>query len=266
MARRKTTATDTEEDGFIEAIGAAPEDEALRLVYADWLEDHGKSAHSAYLRTEVEFFRPPRRKKKLTGAWTKSKEFDPVWAAMVSRPPHGILRPGLTFSSGGPPLSRNDLKSLEEHWGASLPPDYAAFLLLHNGGRPGIPNLQIWCAGPDDPAEIEGYEPGLFSPEVYLYSLGEKDETGVPAHWTSAAGMCAEHDSSVEARITARLMLIGTLTDLSGVDRLFMDVDAGGYNKYVQLSYNHEQKKLTTWDVEVFFPNTFTELLCNLEY
>jgi uncharacterized protein (TIGR02996 family) len=263
MAKRRTL---TEEDRFIKSIAAAPDDAALRLVYADWLEDHGQPARSAYLRAEVEFFRPSKRKKKLKGAWERAKEFDPVWAAMISRLPHGILRPGLTFSEGGPSLCRDHLKSLEEHWGASLPADYAAFLLLYNGGRPSLPYLGVWDAGPEDPGE--DYEPGQYYSEVYLYSLGEKDETGALAHWTSAADMCAEDRSSNGGEDYLRLMLIGTLTyphGCSWVNRLFLDVDADSYCAYVQLYFDDEGKNLIPWEEQVLFPHTVIDLLGDLE-
>src|SRR5262245_55311282 len=39
----------TEEAGFIEALRANPHDDALRLVYADWLEDRG-DGRSEYIR------------------------------------------------------------------------------------------------------------------------------------------------------------------------------------------------------------------------
>ena len=38
------------EPAFLDAIRANPQDEALRLIYADWLEEQGKSEQSCYLR------------------------------------------------------------------------------------------------------------------------------------------------------------------------------------------------------------------------
>ena len=61
---------------------------------------------------------------------------DPIWINMVSRAPFGIIVPGLTFSETGPRITRDDLARIEERWQAPLPPDYAAFLLVHNGGVP----------------------------------------------------------------------------------------------------------------------------------
>src|SRR5262245_42010109 len=38
------------EDAFVRAILTDPADDALRLVYADWLEEGGEADRSAYLR------------------------------------------------------------------------------------------------------------------------------------------------------------------------------------------------------------------------
>jgi uncharacterized protein (TIGR02996 family) len=55
------------ETDFLAAICAAPDDDDLRLVYADWLEEQGQSLQAEYIRVAVEYFRikdehDPRRK------------------------------------------------------------------------------------------------------------------------------------------------------------------------------------------------------------
>jgi uncharacterized protein (TIGR02996 family) len=122
-----------EEDRFIRGIAGDPEDEALRLVYADWLEEHGHEARSAYLRAEAKHFKSKPKKR---NRWSKAEGVDPVWANMVSRPPFGILVPGLTFSKAKAKASLESIRGIERHLEMSLPSDYAAFLLLHNGGVP----------------------------------------------------------------------------------------------------------------------------------
>ncbi|MBX3232217.1 MAG: TIGR02996 domain-containing protein [Labilithrix sp.] len=42
-----------EEQAFLAALLADPRDDETRLVYADWLEEHGKTAHAEFLRTQV---------------------------------------------------------------------------------------------------------------------------------------------------------------------------------------------------------------------
>jgi uncharacterized protein (TIGR02996 family) len=52
----------SDRDGFFKAILAHPQDDGLRLVYADWLEEHGGPADAAraeFIRTQVELSRLP---------------------------------------------------------------------------------------------------------------------------------------------------------------------------------------------------------------
>ncbi len=41
------------EEGFLQAIAAAPDDDTPRLVYADWLDEHGNAARAEFIRTQV---------------------------------------------------------------------------------------------------------------------------------------------------------------------------------------------------------------------
>jgi uncharacterized protein (TIGR02996 family) len=41
----------TDEDAFIRALAAHPDDSAAKLVYADWLEERGETARADYLRS-----------------------------------------------------------------------------------------------------------------------------------------------------------------------------------------------------------------------
>jgi len=42
------------EEGFLRAIAEAPEDDTPRLVYADWLEEHGEGERAEFIRLQVE--------------------------------------------------------------------------------------------------------------------------------------------------------------------------------------------------------------------
>ena len=44
----------TDDDSFLRAIGAAPADDAPRLVYADWLDDHGQPERAEFIRVQCE--------------------------------------------------------------------------------------------------------------------------------------------------------------------------------------------------------------------
>src|SRR3954470_3857617 len=42
---------------FLDAIREAPDDDAVRLVYSDWLEDRGDAARAEFIRAQVELAR-----------------------------------------------------------------------------------------------------------------------------------------------------------------------------------------------------------------
>jgi uncharacterized protein (TIGR02996 family) len=46
-----------DDEAFLRAIGAAPEDDAPRLVYADWLDDRGDAARAEFIRVQCELAR-----------------------------------------------------------------------------------------------------------------------------------------------------------------------------------------------------------------
>jgi uncharacterized protein (TIGR02996 family) len=57
-------------DGFLEAILAEPDDDAHRLVYADWLDEHGDADRAEFIRLQVEAARLPvwsARRRELAG-------------------------------------------------------------------------------------------------------------------------------------------------------------------------------------------------------
>jgi uncharacterized protein (TIGR02996 family) len=47
----------SDSDALLRAVLAAPDDDAPRLVYADWLEEHGDGARAAFIRAQVELAR-----------------------------------------------------------------------------------------------------------------------------------------------------------------------------------------------------------------
>jgi uncharacterized protein (TIGR02996 family) len=63
----------THEDAFLQAIGAAPQDDTPRLVYADWLQEHGGPAEAArgeFIRAQCLLAAgelPPERQERLQG-------------------------------------------------------------------------------------------------------------------------------------------------------------------------------------------------------
>jgi uncharacterized protein (TIGR02996 family) len=45
-------------EGFLSGIRAEPDDDAPRLVFADWLEDQGDAERAEFIRVQCELARP----------------------------------------------------------------------------------------------------------------------------------------------------------------------------------------------------------------
>ncbi len=88
----------TAEQGFLESIKESPGDDGLRLIFADWLEDHGQSQRAEFLRLQVELAPLPERHPR-----RRAGESCSSWATV---PTNGArhLRPG--SSSPGSPSPR----------------------------------------------------------------------------------------------------------------------------------------------------------------
>lgn len=66
----------TDESALLAAVIADPADDAPRLVYADWLDDHGEEARAEFIRTQIALARlgPPRRRFEVNrGSWAFHK-------------------------------------------------------------------------------------------------------------------------------------------------------------------------------------------------
>src|SRR5215213_6729162 len=49
----------SDRDALLQAILAAPDDDAPRLVFADWLDEHGEPDRAEFIRVQVELARLP---------------------------------------------------------------------------------------------------------------------------------------------------------------------------------------------------------------
>src|SRR5579871_2100557 len=45
------------DEAFLQSIIENPDDDAPRLIYADWLEEHGEAARAEFIRIQVEIAR-----------------------------------------------------------------------------------------------------------------------------------------------------------------------------------------------------------------
>jgi uncharacterized protein (TIGR02996 family) len=242
MPRRATL---SEEDRFIEALGTAPADEALRLVYADWLEERG-DIRAEDVRSEVAHFQN-KESRPGEAKGVKVESIDPVWAALVSRAPFGILVPGLTFSDTGPRITRTKLRAIEKHWGQPLLPDYAAFLLRYNGGRPSKPYLYSYQDHFDGSRRTRDE---IYN-EVRFFSTNERHTDGRPYHLLSVAEMFEEEEGQDEE--FARMMPVGTLLyeysdadDEEHILALVMDTDEQIIERIIEVE--HREDGLTRSD------------------
>lgn len=79
------TAACADEAAFLAAITAAPDDDTPRLVFADWLEEHGQGPRAAFIRRQCE----------AAAAWAKI-----VHGSGVQKVPRGPGRPGCATFRG----------------------------------------------------------------------------------------------------------------------------------------------------------------------
>ena len=245
-----------EEDPFIDGIAADPADEALRLVYSDWLEERGEDARAAYLRAEVANFRGTR----LEFEWYEMPGVDQVWAHLISRWPVGILVPDLSFSESGPPITRAEIAEIEAHWGRPLMPAYAAFLLRYNGGRPSKPYLSSYYLHADGSKTY-------YLDEVRFFSTRDKDSKGRPYLMMHVVEMFDNHVQALENPFALLgCMPIGTIAYSEEDDRknvLVLDMhpnpDADEYRIF-ELEYWENQGGLRRAD-DVHACPTFDVLL-----
>lgn len=117
-----------EEDAFIQAILASPADDALRLIYADWLEEHGDS-RGEYLRVELALASTRRNRVKAKSLRQRLQELragiKPSWLAIFDQP--RMLRANPTpFPSGWWSVDLEGYREVDGTYGTfphdSLPP------------------------------------------------------------------------------------------------------------------------------------------------
>jgi uncharacterized protein (TIGR02996 family) len=78
----------SDEEGFIRALQATPEDDAIRLIYADWLEDHDQGPRAELIRVQCTLAALP--------------EEDSSRAALEKRSAELLARHGASWSEGLP--------------------------------------------------------------------------------------------------------------------------------------------------------------------
>lgn len=102
-----------ERDGLLADVLAHPHDDAPRLIFADWCEDHGEAERADLVRLQIE----------LAALRQKAREYGPT-----SPPPAMRERMGV--------LARRQAASLEAHADEWVGPDLPRLLLSPDGRRP----------------------------------------------------------------------------------------------------------------------------------
>ncbi len=160
------------EEAFIRTLIDQPGEDTPRLVYADWLDDHGDPARADYLRVEAAWAAswrtgtPPGWSARVpshappeweAAVWpglddmlARTTPFDPLWVARVSRPPVGVCCDHLRFRDAGPPLTRAEIEAAAKTLGYRFPPALVAFLLHTNGGVPDGSQMVYRCGSDEE--------------------------------------------------------------------------------------------------------------------
>src|SRR5262249_12009141 len=78
----------TDRDALYRAVLASPDDDTLRLVYADALEESGESHRAAFVRSQVELSRLPEYDARWVRARYHERETkpDPAWTHQLELP------------------------------------------------------------------------------------------------------------------------------------------------------------------------------------
>ena len=64
----------SDRDGFLRAITAAPADDLPRLIYADWLDEHGESERAEFIRLQIQLAGHPAHHSAETGCPLRRRE------------------------------------------------------------------------------------------------------------------------------------------------------------------------------------------------
>jgi uncharacterized protein (TIGR02996 family) len=77
----------SDRERFLGAIRAAPADDALRLVFADWLDENGDAEHAELIRVQCRLSRLPRRPAEAKRLAARAGELERLLAGRLGVPP-----------------------------------------------------------------------------------------------------------------------------------------------------------------------------------
>lgn len=130
----------TDRELLLQGILDDPADDAPRLIYADWLEDHGETAHAELIRVQCALARPLKRGQKRIRSQLKCRETELLLLPELN--PQGVNRIYWKYRRGfveeyflHSPACDAVVKGLRSHLKSSLPPlDKVLSLELCIGG------------------------------------------------------------------------------------------------------------------------------------
>jgi uncharacterized protein (TIGR02996 family) len=137
----------SDDEAFIRAVVGGRGDDTPRLVYADWLDDRS-DPRGAYLRAELAWAKTGKGEKKLRPL---AAALDAVWVARVTRPPLGVCCDAIVIRDSRAHTTAAEIDTVEAKLNLTLPAEYRALLLNHNGG-----NL-AFGQPPDAESRLAGY-------------------------------------------------------------------------------------------------------------
>lgn len=101
----------TQDDAFMEAIVENPDDDAVRLIYADWLDEHGEESRACFIRLQIEAARLPLGD-------CRREELEREAARLT------------------PPIFVDEGKKIPQRWARSLPPELLRRSVEFHRGMP----------------------------------------------------------------------------------------------------------------------------------
>jgi uncharacterized protein (TIGR02996 family) len=134
-------------DGLFQGILDNPSDDAIRLVYADAMEEHGDEARAEFIRVQVELAKFP-------DAGTQGREA--VRAANLRRRERGLWIP---FIKEAIELLPKEAQTMAYRWECPRVYNTQYSLQLSRGfvSRITVPTLATWTGGPCERCEGSGY-------------------------------------------------------------------------------------------------------------
>jgi uncharacterized protein (TIGR02996 family) len=145
----------TRDDDFVRAVCEAPDDDVLRLVYADWLEDHGRCERAELIRVQCALAAgdPPDRADLERRAHDLLRAHGVEWSAPFRHLAtsweyrrgfvEDVRVEARTFLLGADELfSRAPVRHLLLYWGALMPPYERARLVPRLFGCPRLRHLR----------------------------------------------------------------------------------------------------------------------------